>query len=751
MNPSTLQATFGGLLHDLGKLSSRAGTPSVDLTAALPDTPDWDAVRSCAVKNASSDVARCVWFAHGLSAVADAPVAEPENTRGLPLCSIFTHLNGEHTGFFVPSTHLDGVLREPISAVPEISAAAYQEIVQEITFHLHTLTFAPEQVNALLSLLEYHCSALPASTACEDNRDISLYDHLKLTAALAACVNEYLLESDAHRACFEDSAAFHQENVFLLYTADFSRIQKFIYTVHTAGALRTLRSRSFFLEFLMEHYMDELLDACGLTRTNIIYSGGGHCYLLLPNTAAVRQSIADWNQQFNQWLNEQFGIQLFLANGWVPCSANTLCNIPASESPYKALFRQVNAAAEYHKQHPYTAAVLRSLNRSQAYPDGTRECRVCGNSAQVNADDLCPWCSLFTQLSARIQKQTVYLVSRSARNGSFKLPGFNSEPRFATFLSTDEADTCTDTVRRYTKNQIFTKLSPAVNLYVGDYAANNSIEGLADQARGIRRIAVCRMDVDNLGQAFIAGFERSDQTDPVEKMKYVNLFRAAAFSRQMSLFFKYYINGLLKGLSVSIVYAGGDDVFLVGAWNDTLEAALRIQKQLRSYSCGALTISAGIGLFNDHYPIRAAAEQTAELEDAAKKLPGKCAVALFDPTADCTYSWDTFQEQVLGQKLACLDRFFSVFKNLTAEDEQRSITMLYNLLSLLRATEKDRINFARCAYLLSRLAPSTNDMEKQRIYQEFSHNVIDWARRDVDRQQLITAIYLYVYQNRKGK
>ena len=42
----------------------------------------------------------------------------------------------------------------------------------------------------------------------------------------------------------------------------------------------------------------------------------------------------------------------------------------------------------------------------------------------------------------------------------------------------------------------------------------------------------------------------------------INLFRAAAFSRQMSLFFKYHING--------------DDVFLVGAWNHTLQAALRI-------------------------------------------------------------------------------------------------------------------------------------------------------------------------------
>lgn len=751
MNPSTLQATFGGLLHDLYKLSLRAETPSVDPLDALADTPDWAIVRSCAVKDASSGVARCVQFAHSLSAVADAPFAEAETTRHLPLCSIFTHLNGEHPGFFVPSTRLDGILRDPASTVSEIPASAYQQIIQEITSYLSALAFAPEQVNALLGLLESSCSTLPASTACEENRDISLYDHLKLTAALAACTNEYLLESDAHHIHFEDSAAFRQENAFLLYTADFSRIQKFIYTVHTAGALRALRSRSFFLEFLMEHYMDELLDGCGLTRTNIIYSGGGHCYLLLPNTTAVQQTIAVWNQRFNQWLNEQFGIQLFLANGWVPCNANTLCNIPASESPYKALFRQVNAAAEHHKQHPYTAAALRTLNHAKAYPDGTRECKVCGNSAQVNAENLCPWCSLFAQLSARIQKQTVYLVSRSARDNSFSLPGINGNPRFVTFLSANEADSCTDTVRCYTKNQIFAGLSTAVNLYVGDYAADNSIEGLADQAQGIRRIAVCRMDVDNLGQAFIAGFERIDQTDPAEKMKHVNLFRAAAFSRQMSLFFKYYINGLLQGLSVSIVYAGGDDVFLVGAWNDTLETALRIQKHLRSYSCGALTISAGIGLFDDHYPIRAAAEQTAELEDEAKKLPGKCAVALFDPTAGCTYSWDILLEQVLGQKLDCLNRFFSVFKKQTAEDERHNTAMLYNLLSLLRATQKDRINFARCAYLLSRFAPSAKDAEKQLVYQEFSHHIIDWARNDVDRQQLITAIYLYVYQNRKGK
>ena len=143
-------------------------------------------------------------------------------------------------------------------------------------------------------------------------------------------------------------------------------------------------------------------------------------------------------------------------------------------------------------------------------------------------------------------------------------------------LFSNDSALCAGAVRSYTKNRLVRTLSPSVNLFVGDYAASNNIEDLADQSEGIRRIAICRMDVDNLGQAFIAGFEQPDQTDPVQRMKYVNLFRAAAFSRQMSLFFKYHINGLLQGLWVSIVYAGGDDVFLVGAWNHTLQAALRI-------------------------------------------------------------------------------------------------------------------------------------------------------------------------------
>lgn len=512
----------------------------------------------------------------------------------------------------------------------------------------------------------------------------------------------------------------------------------------------------------MEHYLDELLAVCGVSRANLIYSGGGHCYALLPNTSAVLQTVAQWSQRFNRWLQQQFGTQLFLANAWTPCSGSDLTNTPAEKSPYKELFRRVNRLLEQHKFHRYTAEDLRQLNSTAAYPDG-RECKVCGTSANLK-DDLCSWCRLFVDLSYKIQNKTAFVVSRRASDADdCTLPALDGGSEYLSLtdpasarkrLNSDEP-----IVRVYTKNAPFTSLTYSTNLYVGDYAASNSMEELAGQSQGVRRIAVCRMDVDNLGHAFISGFEQENEKDPVKRMHYVTLSRTSAFSRQMSLFFKCYINGILDSLHVSIVYAGGDDVFLVGAWNDVLEAAQRIQRNFTAFSCGALTLSAGIGIFDDHYPIRLSAEETAALEESAKHLPGKNAVALFTPERKAVrdakgnllvqpeqghiYAWDVFRTKVLTEKVGCLQSFFG------KDNAEHRNTMLYNLLALLREAENDRINLARYAYLLARLSPKKNAPD-YKLYEQFSHNMMDWALDAVQRHQLITAIYIYVYQNRKG-
>lgn len=786
MNLLTLQATFGGLLHDTGKAVYRAGGQRGSHSAqgyqflhGIFTRADWAPILDCVRYHHAAELrsaqrtlptdspAYIVYLADNISAAADRREIEGESTafrRDLPLDAVFTHLNGFHPGWVVPPQPQDGTLRLPQKQHP-LSPSVYADAVRKLQQCLPDLLPQPEWVNSLLSLLETQLSGFPSSTCTGESADISLYDHAKTTAAIAACISEYVQTNgitDLHKALFEQESDFRKKNVFLLYTADFSRIQKFLYTVHSEKALRSLRSRSFFLELLMEHYLDELLAGCGVSRANVIYSGGGHCYVLLPNTPAVTDTLTQWNHSFNAWLRQEFGTQLFLANAWAECSGNDLTNTPAEESPYKELFRRVNRQLEQHKFHRYTAADLQQLNSTVAYPDG-RECKVCGTSANPTGD-LCPWCRLFVDLSDKIQRKTVFVVSRAASaTDDFSLPALDGGSVHMTLtdaaaarkrLASGEA-----IARVYTKNAPFTGLTYSTNLYVGDYAASNEMEKLADQSEGIRRIAVCRMDVDNLGHAFISGFEQESERDPVKRMHYVTLSRTAAFSRQMSLFFKCYINDILQGLQVAIVYAGGDDVFLVGAWNDVLEAAQRIQSNFTAFSCGALTLSAGIGIFDDHYPIRLSAEETAELEEAAKQLPNKNAVALFTPERKAVtdakghvlvqpeqghvYTWDTLRTKILGEKVECLQSFFNTV------DGQHGNAMLYNLLNLLREAETDRINLARYAYVLARLAPKKR-APNYRAYEQFSHRMMDWAMDAQQRHQLITAIYINVYKHRKG-
>ncbi|WP_419493196.1 type III-A CRISPR-associated protein Cas10/Csm1, partial [Butyricicoccus sp.] len=286
----------------------------------------------------------------------------------------------------------------------------------------------------------------------------------------------------------------------------------------------------------------------------------------------------------------------------------------------------------------------------------------------------------------------------------------------------------------------------ASQLFVGEYHDSNRINELAEKSTGISRIAVCRMDVDDLGKAFISGFERPHAAAAEDQYKYVTISRTASFSRQMSRFFKYYINSILArvtkdALAVTIVYSGGDDVFLVGAWDHILEAAMRIQEDFQTYTCHTLHLSAGILLKNAKYPIRRSASEAAELEAFAKSHDGKNAVTIFEASAQQTYPWQIFQDKVINEKQNLLERFFA-----NQEDAERGKAFLYRLLDLLRNSEQ-RINLARFAYLLARLEPKKNN-PSYAMYAEFSKQMYQWYRNPTDRQQLITAIYIYVYQTR---
>ena len=148
--------------------------------------------------------------------------------------------------------------------------------------------------------METTFSYIASSTYLGQVSDISLYDHSKTTAAIASCIYEYLYSQnrdDYRSILLLNTKDFYAEKAFLMFSFDISGIQKFIYTISDKNALKILRARSFYLEILVRHLVDRLLERCGLSRANLIYSGGGHCYMLLPNTSKIKAEFTIFLKQ----------------------------------------------------------------------------------------------------------------------------------------------------------------------------------------------------------------------------------------------------------------------------------------------------------------------------------------------------------------------------------------------------------------------------------------------------------------------
>ena len=152
-----------------------------------------------------------------------------------------------------------------------------------------------------LDALKKHASDL----TCVKDGELSLYLQTRLSSAFASAMSVY------YQGKFPaDDEAAAKENCFILYTADFSGIQNFIYTIIQKNALEMLRARSFFVELVMAHLTAELTEAFGVTQANVLYSGGGHCYVLLPAVNDHLERIKRLHKALNDWCIKYFSNSL---------------------------------------------------------------------------------------------------------------------------------------------------------------------------------------------------------------------------------------------------------------------------------------------------------------------------------------------------------------------------------------------------------------------------------------------------------
>ena len=754
-----IKLMIGSLLHDIGKVvyrsgdgrnHSQSGYEYLKNEAHISDDEILNCVRyhhGMYLKNASlaeDDKAYVVYYADNVAAFSDRREAEAGEggfDKAMPLESVFNILNGNHgqSHYAMQVLNPKNEINYPTEDEISMDEHFYQSVIQNITDNLKGITLDEEYINSLLAVLEANLTYIPSSTSKKELADISLYDHMKMTAAVASCVMQFLTakgEKNYKQSLFINAEKSYDEEMFLLYSMDISGIQNFIYTIGEKG----LRARSFYLEIMMEHIVDELLEKLSLSRANLIYTGGGHCYLLLANTDDTRDILEHYEKSLNHWMMEHFDTALYVACGYAKANANALRNMP--KGSYSDLYLTISKMISEKKSNRYNADMIRNLNSRKH--EGERECKVCRRIARLT-DDKCQVCLALEKMSGSILYENYFTVMSEPNKDALPLPEnrYLAADTKESLLKRMESE---NYVRCYTKNEIYTGKHVTTKLWVGDYTTGDTFEKLAEQAKGVERIGILRADVDNLGTTFVYGLQGPDGDD-----KYVTLSRTSTLSRQLSLFFKCYINEILrKGTADNfggsgerkavIVYSGGDDVFLAGAWNDVIAAFMDIRNALEKFTQGTLTISGGVGIYDAKYPLNVMAKEVERLEDRSKHVEGKNAVTLFDETH--AYPWNVFIQNVVTEKLGVLKTYFD-------QNDEHGMGFLYHLMELLRESGNN-INFARYVYLLSRMEPQEHEnKEKRAAYRSFSRKMYEWSRKEQDRKELITAIYLYVYLNRK--
>ncbi len=170
-----------------------------------------------------------------------------------------------------------------------------------------------------LSLLEQYTWCIPSDTRYEKS-DVSLFDHLRSTSAIAACLYKQ------HIRAISEGKRLDRKNEFILIAGDFSGIQNYIYSVTnkgSGGAAKRLRARSFFVTAFVETTIHKILHRLDLPLSCNLFSAGGKFFLLAPSVDSlkskkVEKELEDLRVEVSEDILSTFFNQFAFTLSWIP-------------------------------------------------------------------------------------------------------------------------------------------------------------------------------------------------------------------------------------------------------------------------------------------------------------------------------------------------------------------------------------------------------------------------------------------------
>lgn len=556
----------------------------------------------------------------------------------IPLPSIFSRLGGEQIkeAYLNPDSQ-QLVLEAPKGSKPDVSIQM-EQIIKELE--------QSESYDSALNYLDYTLSNV-SYDGLGSSLPVGLAKNIKLSLAIYTC----LLESDH----------------FLFIGGDLSGVQSYLYNIISTYASKNLKGRSFYLQLLTENVLHLLLEETGLSRSQIIYNSGGSFYLIAPRTDKILTALDNLRNRIQVLMYEEHQTDLFLALESVSYPITSLNDNGFASKAWQDLAKKLAKAkgqrysnlieSEFDKVFGIKEV---SSNRMDAI---TGEIINPGESFEelkkLGSDEEQRYVLAKTQAQIDLAKNlnrakywNIQAYSKEAGKG-FSRPGLG-------LINSFEKSASGRNLKLNEPNPNDEWFLFGGNSYPQDKDGHPiTFDKLVEtqEAQGIARLGVLRMDVDNLGLLFKKGLGDTASFAAFSELSF-----------RLDQFFKGHLNVLRERTShrkesTYIIYSGGDDLFLIGQWAELLEFAIEIQAEFKAWTAGnpSLSISGGLALVKPSYPISKAAELAGEYEQLAKSFSHpitrrqKDALTLFGiPFAwselDEVRKWMDFWHQGLGRK-----------------------------------------------------------------------------------------------------
>ena len=520
----------------------------------------------------------------------------------------------------------------------------------------------------------------------------------------------------------------------ILISGDFWGIQNFIFDSLTSKkASKIIRSRSSLVQ-LITFVVTEIVKN-EFKGSDTILFGAGKFMILARYEKEYKTKIESIQKELDKFFLKNF----FGQNGFILAySKTTKKNVfnQHSEEMKKDLENLANDN-ELKKLNKFNLATIEDENICfDIFKESVSDDKICEfckkrvSSQILDEEKVCNVCKNQINLGKELTtKKFIKIYSSNKKEDNILILTYKDKNYYVKFFDANNYINKNQEIVFDISNDKYEGIPKwSLNAYVAK--EDEQIKTFEKLAEGSSGLIALKADVDRLGDTF--------------RDFYMTSFKKFnRLSRELDFFFSDYISSMIENSekynNIYIVFAGGDDLFLIGEYKEVVTLAKEIREEFYKFSLNKATLSMGLVMFKSSTPINYISQLADEAEKRAKSVTK-------EGSEETRNGIDIFGISMKFDEFLDIENSFGEISKALENASNDTTAFYYKLISICEMREnmdKDVTNAlwkSKLNYLFQRNIK--DNLEVLKTLNELIENY---------KIKLKPSIFLKIYQNRDKK